>query len=899
MFETLLAALYSRQTIVTANNRLSRTLLHQYNCRQRLAGLTAWESPVIYAWSHWLQHLWSESRLRKGVAYRCILLDDAATDLLWQQCIAAMEPDRPALSLRTFAKSARAAWKLVNDWDALAAPEWTLAGLGPDQQAWLRWSGHFRQRCSEANWIDPERLANQLTEDVRKGLFDDLGSIQFAGFDAWPPGWRVLRNALHERGIEIIDIAGPTHAARSIGRPCADADSELLAAAWWARSLIESDSDSIIGVVVPDLSSRAADVRRVFLDIFAADWRINGVPAGLPLNVSFGQSLAQVPVIHAALLLLRLAGQRQVGFRDFSALLRSGWLIAAETERWQRGRLEIELRRSLRYEFGLDDALVLCRKYVPAFAKTVTALLDSAPHAGNRSMLEWGTIFSAQLRAAGWPGDAPVDSEIWQALKSWNELLGAFARSGKIYSEGVDRAAALAWLEELASQHLFQTEGVADGVQVMGVLEATGLEFDHLWVCGMARELWPAVAHPSVFVPLDLQRRLAMPNSTAALTLDYAARVTQRLLCSAPDVILSWPVQQDGEGLNPSPLIGQVSESRYIALPDANEPPLWNEVAATDRQAVLLEDDPPPALPLGNKVRGGASVLNLQAISPLNAFIEKRLGAAEIESPAVGISARERGNLIHRVLELFYTAYPDRAAAAQLSPENRQGALEAFFREAVATLPGIDAAFMQRIIEFEIAQQVPRLTAFIDLDLQRSDFKVIACEKKYLATIASLQLHLKLDRLDELADGRKFIIDYKTGLISRQAWNPAKPRDMQLPLYATTIVPDAAAVAFAQISVQGIQYDGVGVADFGIAGIRSPGSRPRIEVKFQHPHNDAAINSWQELRDAWAGLLLSLAEQFAAGDYRLDPRNPASARGQFAVLSRIYDSDSGIYEEEP
>ena len=149
-----------------------------------------------------------------------------------------MEPDRPLLSLRTFAKSARAAWKLVNDWDALAAPEWTLAGLGPDQQAWLRWSGHFRQRCTDLNRVDPERLVYLLTEDVHAGLFDELGIIQFAGFDTWPPGWRVLRNGLQERGIEIID-ARYLRINAHMARPCADADGEMRAAARWARGRIK------------------------------------------------------------------------------------------------------------------------------------------------------------------------------------------------------------------------------------------------------------------------------------------------------------------------------------------------------------------------------------------------------------------------------------------------------------------------------------------------------------------------------------------------------------------------------------------------------------------------------------------------------------------------------------
>ena len=146
--------------------------------------------------------------------------------------------------------------------------------------------------------------------------------------------------------------------------------------------------------------------------------------------------------------------------------------------------------------------------------KYITGLLDSALRTGNRSSGNGARLFSDQLRVAGWPGDAPVDSETWQAIDAWNELLGAFAGSGTVHSDSFDRATALSWLQALARQRLFQTEGATDGVQVMGVLEAAGLEFDHLWVCGMARELWPAVAHPSVFVPLELQRRLSMPDST-------------------------------------------------------------------------------------------------------------------------------------------------------------------------------------------------------------------------------------------------------------------------------------------------------------------------------------------------------------------------------------------------
>ena len=71
-----------------------------------------------------------------------------------------------------------------------------------------------------------------------------------------------------------------------------------------------------------------------------------------------------------------------------------------------------------------------------------------------------------------------------------------------------------------------------------------------------------------------------------------------------------------------------------------------------------------------------------------------------------------------------------------------------------------------------------------------------------------------------------------------------------------------------------------------------------MQVRFQSAENGELIESWDELRQEWAQVIEELAAAFAAGDFRLDPRNPDSARGQFAVLSRLYDSGIGIWEDE-
>ena len=61
-------------------------------------------------------------------------------------------------------------------------------------------------------------------------------------------------------------------------------------------------------------------------------------------------------------------------------------------------------------------------------------------------------------------------------------------------------------VKRLAAQTLFQPEAPDVPIQVLGVLESAGLEFDHLWVMGLTDEAWPIPARPNPFIPVALQR---------------------------------------------------------------------------------------------------------------------------------------------------------------------------------------------------------------------------------------------------------------------------------------------------------------------------------------------------------------------------------------------------------
>lgn len=128
--------------------------------------------------------------------------------------------------------------------------------------------------------------------------------------------------------------------------------------------------------------------------------------------------------------------------------------------------------------------------------------------------------------------------------------------------------------------------------------------------------------------------------------------------------------------------------------------------------------------------------------------------------------------------------------------------------------------------------------------------------------IGGLQLNARLDRVDETADGRRIVIDYKTGLTNAGAMLGERPEEPQLPLYLVTAEPDAAAVAFARVRTGNMAY--VGLARDGDL---LPGVKAHADTK-----HDDQYPAWPDLVAAWRNDLERIARQFAAGASAVDPK---------------------------
>jgi probable DNA repair protein len=874
MIRPLLDALERGALVVVANNRLARHLHLQFGRAQAAAGRSAWRSPAVIPWKTWIRDLWEESLLNSGRAGRLDLLHEQPARQLWIEIIAASNTVTPLSDVEGLAEVAAQAWQLMHDWGI----EWADVEAGAqttDQRAFVEWAGAYRRRCSEAGWVEAAVLPELLELDLSGGHLSIQSTVWFHGFDAWTPAQQRFRAALERSGVAVTIPEDAEPAAVGQLTACADAQVEIESAARWARARFEANPDAAVAVIVPDLAARAAEVRRVFLDVFVPDWRASSADQSAPVNLSYGTSLASVGVVTQALLALELT-KTQLHYQDLGQLLRSPYLRGAVGEATARAALEVELRELADPELELAAVGALSRTRAPEFAALIDAGRTARDRATAQSPKEWCHWITAFLQAIGWPGDRGLGSADYQAVDAWHALLKDLAGCEKVAAQ-IDFAQARGMLLRMARQRLFQPEGRHPAVQVMGLLEASGQRFDHLWISGMAAEDWPKSVRPNAFLPLGLQRRAQLPDSSPEHAHAFATAITRHRRASADELVVSWPQQRDDALLSPSRLFADLPTVEQADL-ELWSAPLFNARLQAAAELVTLEPDPVPPVPATIQPGGGAGLLGQQSVCPARAFLERRLGAREIRIPRIGIDPRARGQLVHWVLHAFFGQISSRAELVDLAPDRLDRTLDELLQQGVRQCFGRRRGITAQLLRLEVLRLKPILLEFLELEAQREDFTVVEREFEREIEIGRLVVRLRLDRIDRLANGSLLVIDYKTGQADLSGWSVERPREPQMPAYA--VVSGAGALGLARLTVRYRGYIGVGRPDTGIAGILTPTQLTQ-----------RAIDDWSALVAAWQEGLATLAAEFMAGDMRADRFHLDPLRGQFSVLSRVNEVD--------
>jgi probable DNA repair protein len=368
--------------------------------------------------------------------------------------------------------------------------------------------------------------------------------------------------------------------------------------------------------------------------------------------------------------------------------------------------------------------------------------------------------------------------------------------------------------------------------------------------------------------------------------------LTQRLLVSAEEVVISYPRQGErSEELGPSPLIAdfRTAEQTELALWRG---PTWKALVAEQTWSEWLNQDRAPALQ-DKEAGGGSGLFKAQAACPFRAFAEYRLAAKPFARPEPGLDAMARGSLIHRALELVWE---DLESHQHLLAQMRSGALEESIRNAAEQAlkefgQQFSPVMTKGFRDLELQRVQRQLRQWLEVEVDRKPFHVVGREVPLTPEIGGLRIKLTVDRIDQLEDGRVILIDYKTGVVQPSQWFGDRPEEPQLPLYSAVVEGEKAAVLFAQIRLGESLFRGV-VAEKGLI----PGLPP-VQGARQLKES---TETWPLVIDEWSRIMNSLARDFRAGKALVDPkRQPDSCSYcELSALCRI-DEQNGLRLRNP
>jgi len=168
---------------------------------------------------------------------------------------------------------------------------------------------------------------------------------------------------------------------------------------------------------------------------------------------------------------------------------------------------------------------------------------------------EWGAEFSRFLNSLGWPKtDQSLTSKEYQIYESWKECLDNLASLDSILGN-LSLRQATETLTDIVQEHSFQVKTNDSPIQAVGLLESSGMEFDHLWVMGCHAEILPSLPSPNPFLPVEIRKRYNLPHATAQRELEFAENSLRRLIASSENIVFSFPTMDKNTELKISPLL--------------------------------------------------------------------------------------------------------------------------------------------------------------------------------------------------------------------------------------------------------------------------------------------------------------------------------------------------------
>lgn len=814
----LLARLKAGASVITPNNRLASELHKDFISRypERVQA-----KPRCLPYSAYLQQryrlIWQDLPQKDHP----LLLNSQQADHLWRKLLGDSVNEGLLAAIKD-------AWKGYHLWQLdINHPAFSEI---PQTRQFQLWAKSFQSELDSLWAITEVELVDYLIQQRPNTTHEE---IIWACFDDFTPQQRALQAYDAARGCTIIRYDLGCHSTQSQLYEAKDEGDEIKQLIAWLQSRLLTE-DKKIGVVIPDLQSQSQSLQRLLQ---------KQLPPG-EFNISLGQTLFDYPLIAHALVWLGI-DNNDLNRQQALILLHSPFFSGSKTEFHERMQFMEEASILGETQFTKSE---FCKALELRCPKLVQLLGIETNYPTKARPLQWAVYFKERLMHAGFPGEYSLNSASYQAYQRLLGLFDEFSQLGLIYSE-LTKEEAINLLGVLARSIIFQPKKSPARIHILGLLEASGCEFDSLWFLGATDQALPQKARLSAFIPLDLQRNNLMPHASAERELKLAKKITERFCNSASTVIYSFARLSKDKPNLPSPLVADWMAYKPLPLSDSVE----------NDYLVFAEDD--YILPLGESegVSGGTLILANQAKCPFRAFAAHRLNAKATMESSEGPDAAQRGQLIHKVMELLWRTLQSQANLLSMPQDALDSIIETAILTALEPIKQLRPHSFPKLVQQVELKRLQRLVhACLEWERQRPPFVVHELEKEFNIPLSGLNFKLRVDRLDELRDGKKWVIDYKSSFPTSLPWKEERPKEPQLLLYAL-LDEQINTLLFAQLKNGQIACKGFSEEQHDLPGLSTP----------------KKDESWTDYRRHWLQELEALASEFSQGYTAPNPASPS------------------------
>ena len=658
-----------------------------------------------------------------------------------------------------------------------------------------------------------------------------------------------------------------------------------------------------IGIIVPELDKyRQTLHKEIIINLIPQSifpWEKNDIP----FDISIGTPLSKEGMVQIAIDVISIS-IHAVPISKFLHIINNPYIKSGRINAHNRCSLETKLKKENLPILDLESIGSFYDKDVcPDLNKLIYHLKNLSGKKGAQLPSIWARIFSQLLKNLGWTAnpEKTLSSREIQCLSAWNECLDNLASLDSIIGK-VSRSEMIKELKQIVSKKIFQIKTKEHPIQILSLKDSVGIEFDNLWIMGCHSDCIPAQPKPNPFIPIHLQKKKQLPHCDSKYELQFAEQTLGRLVAASNNIIFSYPEWEQGNNKNISSLLDclnmSITDFPYTSsyrIRDLIKPldmiESWQDKTNINLSSNERTKFTESGIPMGYKL------IQDQGDCPFQAFAAHRLQADVYNEPTIDYDSRERGVLVHKVLQLFWEKHKNRNGLQSLKSSNT---LKHELDEITNAAIKVTSNWLSKQPYFSIMEQertVSLLTGWMNQELLRSDFTVQYTEKKETIIVNNLKLNLRMDRIDVTPEKKIILIDYKTGSINTNDWLTNRIPEPQLPLYSTKLSPDG--IVIAHISKGSLEWNSI--YDHNIKSPFLQDANMRIPSKALENNG---WSNWDSLLRFWKDQLFGLADEFLQGLLVINPikKNETCKNCGYKMLCRIGenypdDHNPGYYNE--